>query len=66
MNEANLNLFYVIFFYLLRCLVPLLIMLGISYLLRRFGLIKEPPRPPTDWNDNQNNNQVVGGGLHHD
>ncbi len=65
MNEANLNLLYVVFFYILRCLVPLLIMLGISYLLRRFGLVKEPPRPPKDWDNNQNNNQIVGGGLPH-
>jgi hypothetical protein len=33
--------------FVLRCLVPLVIMLGISYILRRLGYIKEPPsRPP--------------------
>ena len=33
--------------FFLRCLVPLVVMLGISYVLRRLGYIKEPPsRPP--------------------
>jgi hypothetical protein len=35
--------------FVLRCLVPLLIMLGITYLLKRLGLIREPPsKPPGD------------------
>lgn len=34
--------------FVLRCLVPLAIMLGISYLLRRFGLLREPTPPPQD------------------
>lgn len=32
--------------FVLRCLVPLAIMLGLSYLLKRLGLIKEPPAQP--------------------
>jgi hypothetical protein len=63
MNKADLNPAYIIFFYVLRCLVPLAIMLGISYLLRRLGLIKEPPQPPKDW-DGDNNNSVEGGMAH--
>jgi hypothetical protein len=31
--------------FVLRCLVPLAIMLGVSHLLRRFGLIREPGLP---------------------
>jgi hypothetical protein len=31
--------------FILRCLIPLALMLGVSYLLRRFGLIHEPPSP---------------------
>ncbi len=31
MNKADLNPAYIAFFYILRCLVPLAIMLGISY-----------------------------------
>lgn len=43
--------------FILRCLVPLVILLGISYILRRLGYIKEPPsRPP---NDQINNGEEV-------
>lgn len=63
MNKADLNPAYILFFYILRCIVPLAIMLGISYLLRRLGLIKEPPKAPKDW-DGDNNNSVEGGVAH--
>jgi hypothetical protein len=65
MDNVNLNPLYIIFLYILRCLVPLGIMLGISYLLRRFGFIKEPPPPPEDWNNDQNHNDGANGGLAH-
>lgn len=66
MENSNLSPFFVVLLFILRCLVPLGIMLGISYLLRRFGLIKEPPRPPSKWNGDQNNNtnSLGGGELH--
>lgn len=63
MNKAELNPAYIVVLYILRCLVPLAIMLGISYLLRRLGLIKEPPHPPKDWDGN--NNESVEGGVAH-
>lgn len=44
MNEVNPVIIALMF--VLRCLVPLLIMLGISYLLKRLGLVKEPPPQP--------------------
>ncbi len=31
--------------FVLRCLIPLLLMLGVSYLLKRLGLITPPPAP---------------------
>jgi hypothetical protein len=65
MDKVDLNPLYVIFLYVLRCAVPLGIMLGISYLLRRFGLIKEPPPPPENWNNDQNNNGDAHGGMAH-
>jgi hypothetical protein len=55
MEHANLNPFFVALGFILRCLVPLLIMLGISYLLKHFGLITPPPEPPPD-SDNSNHN----------
>jgi hypothetical protein len=52
-----------ILLFVLRCLVPLLLMLGLSYLLKRMGLIKPPPPPPPG-RDNDNNN-TNGGGVAH-
>jgi hypothetical protein len=54
----------VILLFILRCLVPLIILLGISYLLRKLGLVsgtyKEPPQ------DQDNNHNSIGkGGLEH-
>jgi hypothetical protein len=65
MDKVNLNPIFVMVLYVLRCLVPLGLMLGISYLLRRFGLIKEPPPPPADWNGDQDNHDAAEGGLAH-
>ena len=48
--------------FVLRCVVPLAILLGISYLLRRFGLVWEPP-PTEDVPDDGENTE--GGGLAH-
>jgi hypothetical protein len=53
--------------FILRCLVPLLIMLGLTYLLRRLGLIRQPPPPPPDENNgngNHDNHNNEGGMAH--
>ena len=63
MDRPELNPLYIIFLYILRCLVPLALMLGVSYLLRRFGLIKEPPPAPKNWDGNHNNDDATDGGL---
>lgn len=44
-----------------RCVVPLLLMLGVSYLLRRLGLIAEPPPPPPNNGANGDNGNRPGG-----
>lgn len=50
-----------------RCLAPLLLMLGVSYILRRLGLIKEPPPPPdTMLQPEPNHNHIPSGGVAHD
>lgn len=59
MDKSTANPLLVGLFFTLRCLVPLLVMLGISYLLRKLGLIQPPTQPPADW-DNQNNNTENG------
>ena len=46
MNDTSTSSFFVVLLFILRCLVPLAILFGISYLLRRMGLIAiETPEP---------------------
>jgi hypothetical protein len=52
MNETAANPVFVVLLFILRCLVPLVILFGISYLLRRFGLVTiETPEPPDERKD---------------
>lgn len=46
MSDAPANPVFVALLFILRCLVPVAILLGISYLLRRLGLVDETPEPP--------------------
>jgi hypothetical protein len=67
MEEGNTSLIVCTFF-LARCLVPLLIMFGISYLLKRLGYIKEPPSLPSEsrnGGDEHNIGNTEEGGLTH-
>lgn len=48
MDEMSANPLIVFLLFLLRCLVPLLFMLGLSYVLRRLGLIGESSQPPNE------------------
>ena len=46
MNESSSNLFYAVLPYILRCFIPLVLLFGVSYLLRRLGLVAiESPEP---------------------
>jgi len=65
MDKASANPLLVSLFFVARCIVPLLIMLGISYLLKKFGLIAEPPAPPPGYLSENNNNNEEEGGLAH-
>jgi hypothetical protein len=47
----------------LRCLVPVLILFGISYILRRFGFITPPPPEPKE--ESKENNHSGKGDLVH-
>ncbi len=64
MDNANINPLYIFLLYILRCLVPLGIMLGFSYLLRKLGLIKSTPRPPKDWNGQGQGDSAKGDLTH--
>jgi hypothetical protein len=65
MSNPETNPLFVVLFFILRCLVPLAIMLGISYLLRRFGFIAEPPRPPDDSEEVPESSNHTNGGIAH-
>lgn len=53
MNEPSASPLFVALLFILRCLVPLAILFGISYLLRKLGLVAEPPEPPSDYEENE-------------
>jgi len=53
MNETTANPVIVALLFILRCLVPLAILFGISYLLRKLGLVAETPEPPTDYDEKE-------------
>ena len=48
--EGGANPVIVALLFVVRCLVPLALMLGVSFLLRRLGLIRVPP-PSSEDND---------------
>lgn len=50
MDEQVANPLIVAALFVLRCLGPVAIIIGISYLLRRLGWITEPPAPPPNGN----------------
>jgi hypothetical protein len=62
MNEPSANPVWVSLLCLARCLVPLLVLLGVSYVLRRLGAVAEPLEPPAEQSDDTKNNN---GGLVH-
>jgi hypothetical protein len=62
MNEPGANPLWVSLICVARCLIPLLILLGVSYLVRRLGLVSEPPKSSNGENGNNNPND---GGLAH-
>lgn len=66
MENANANPLIVALLCLIRCLVPLAIMLGISYLLKRFGLIAESPERPDGPLENDPSNNEKGDLVHGD
>jgi hypothetical protein len=51
MDKPDLNPLIIFVFYFLRCVLPLGVLLGFSFLLRKLGLIQKSPNPPKDWND---------------
>jgi len=52
MSETPASTIFVALLFILRCLVPLGILFGISYLLRKLGLVAETPEPPSGYEEN--------------
>jgi hypothetical protein len=66
MSEGTESPLVIALLFALRCIVPLLLMLGVSYLLKRLGLIAPPPPPPPNQNNGHNGNgNSNGGGVAH-
>ena len=65
MDEQNATSFMVAFFLVLRCLVPLAIMLGVSFILKKIGLIRESPKRPPDRPKDNSEHQNGNGGFAH-
>jgi hypothetical protein len=59
MNEPSANSFYVVLLFILRCFIPLAILFGISYLLRRMGLVAiEKPEPSEEAMESSTENSL--------
>ncbi len=48
MNETSGNPIIVVLLFVLRCLIPLALLFGLSYLLRKLGLVATPPPEPPE------------------
>jgi NADH:ubiquinone oxidoreductase subunit B-like Fe-S oxidoreductase len=55
MGDATANPIYVALFCVARCLIPVVILFGISYLLRRFGVVAKPTPPPEEYQSSEDN-----------
>lgn len=58
MENSSANPILVFLICMARCLVPLAIMLAITFLLKRLGLVSPTPQPPPGWDNGNNNNQA--------
>ncbi|HEY3311565.1 MAG TPA: hypothetical protein VGK00_08005 [Anaerolineales bacterium] len=60
MNETTANPIFVALLFILRCLVPLAILFGISYLLRKLGLVAvDAPEPPEEPDDEDDSSPII-------
>jgi hypothetical protein len=62
MDKTDPNPIIIGFFFFLRCLVPLILMLGLSYLLRRLGFI---PKAQVEEENNKQDNPAIEGDPAH-
>jgi hypothetical protein len=55
MTDSPANPIFVGLLFVLRCLVPLGILFGVSYLLRKLGLVAKTPEPPVGYEEDGDN-----------
>jgi hypothetical protein len=53
MGDATANPIFVALICIARCLIPLLLLFGVSYLLRRLGVIAKPTPPPEEYTERE-------------
>ena len=63
MEKATANPFLIGLFFFIRCIVPLMLMLGVSYLLRKLGIITEPPSKTEQSTGSSNKIESQEGGF---
>lgn len=51
MSDTPANPVFVALLFILRCLVPLAVLFGVSYLLRKLGLVAQTPEPPSGYEE---------------
>lgn len=60
MNDTSTSPIFVGLLFILRCLVPLAVLFGISYLLRKMGLVAdESPEPPAESDEGKGDTNPV-------
>ncbi len=64
MDNSPASPLFVVLLFIIRCLLPIILLMGISYLLRKFGLVSESHKgPPKDQGNTPNT--IDQGGLQH-
>jgi len=60
MSDTSANPIFVALLFILRCLVPLAILFGVSYLLRKLGLVAvETPEPPEEGGEASAQQEII-------
>lgn len=59
MSDTPANPVFVALLFILRCLVPLAVLFGVSYLLRKLGLVAQTPEPPSGYEEDGDHSEPV-------
>jgi len=56
MDKSDPGPIFLLIFFILRCVLPVLFLIGISYILRRLGFISKSPPPPPEQEETASHN----------